>query len=74
MEQRREVTRGQVSDAPRVTGGPESGAPRVERAQEGQDAEMTAMHARGDGEYVSVSMKRGAEKASSLGDYKSKRL
>ena len=43
MEQRREVTRGQVSDAPRVTGGPESGAPRIERVQEGQDAEMTAM-------------------------------
>ena len=42
MKQRREVIRGQVSHAPRVTGGPESGAPIVERAQEGQDAEMTA--------------------------------
>ena len=43
IKQRREVTRGQVSDAPRVTGGPESGAPRIERVQEDQDAEMTAM-------------------------------
>ena len=43
IKQRREVTRGQVSDAPRVTGGPESRAPRIERVQEGQDAEMTAM-------------------------------
>ena len=43
IKQRREVTRGQVSDAPRVTRGQVSDAPRVERAQEGQDAEMTAM-------------------------------
>ena len=63
MEQRREVTRGRVSDAP-----------RVERVQEGQDAEMTAMHARGDGEYVSMSMKRGAEEASSLGDDRSREV
>ena len=74
MKQRREFTRGQVSDAPRVTGGPESGALRVERAQEGQDAEITAMHARGDGEYVSVSMKRGAEKASSFCDDRSRKV
>ena len=58
----------------KVTGGPESGAPRVERAQESQDAEMTAVHARGDSEFVSVSMKRGAEKASSLGDDRSREV
>ena len=64
--------------SPKVTGGPESGAPRVERAQEGQDAEITAMRARrGSGcssfmlvemsswmEDVSVAMKLRAEKAS----------
>ena len=33
-----------------VTGGQESRAPRVERPQEGRDAELTAMHARDDGE------------------------
>ena len=32
-----------------VTGGQESRAPTVERAQEGRDAEVTAMHARDEG-------------------------
>ena len=35
---------------------------------------MTAMHARGDGEYVSVSMKRGAEEASSVVDDRSREV
>ena len=42
MEQRRGATRGQVLDAPRVTGGQESSAPRVKTSHEGQYAEMTA--------------------------------
>ena len=50
MNQRRGATRGHVLDAPRVTGGQESSAPRVGRAQEGQDAETTAMRTRTDGE------------------------
>ena len=82
MEQRCATMRGQVVDALRVTGGPESAAPRVERAQEDQDAEMTATHARSGVECskfllveascwvddVSVSMKRRAEKVSSPED------
>ena len=71
-----------------VTGGQESRAPRVERAQEGRDAEVTAMHARDDGECsesqpvemispmedVSVHMKRGTERVRSPDDDRSREI
>ena len=71
-----------------VTGGQESRAPTVERAQEGPDAEVTAMHARDAGEcsesrlveadswveVVSVQMKRGTEKVRSPDDDRSREI
>ena len=71
-----------------VTGGQESRAPTVERGQEGRDAEVTATHARDEGEcsefhpvesnspveVVSVQMKRGTEKVRSPNDDRSREM
>ena len=50
--------------SPRVTGRPESGARRAEKAQETQDAETTATHAKSDkkcSEFTLVDMSRRME-------------
>ena len=71
-----------------VTGGQESRAPTVERAQEGRDAEVTAMHASDEGEssefrpveanslmeVVSVQTKLGTEKVRSPDDDRSREI
>ena len=71
-----------------LTGGQESRAPSVERANEGRDAEVTAIHAREKSacsefqlveansrvEVVSVQMKRGTEKVRSPDDDRSREI